>query len=270
MSYEVPGAGALENVPCRYGDSRLMVRGPQRPLDAPYVAFLGSSDTYGKFVDRPFPALAEIALGLPCVNLGCLNAGVDAFAQDAEIMRIAAAAKGVVVQVSGAQNLSNRFYRVHPRRNDRFLEATPLLDAIYPEVDFTDFHFNKHMLYTLYTLSPRRFDALRQELQAVWVARMRLVLRQCGSRAVVLWLRYCDETGPLGADPLMVTRDMLEQLKPDVGKILEIPVTAAGRCGDMPQMRFGAMQAPAAELAIGPTAHAQIAERVVEALPQVH
>ncbi len=266
MSFEVPGAVALDDAPCRYGESRLLVRGPQRSLEAPYVAFLGSSDTYGKFVDRPFPALAETALGLPCVNLGCVNAGVDAFAQDPEIMRIATAAKRVVVQVSGAQNLSNRFYRVHPRRNDRFLQATPMLAAIYGEVDFTDFHFNKHMLFTLHTLSSRRFEAIRRELQTVWVARMRRMLRRLGGDAVVLWLRKGGDDGPLGPDPLMVTRGMVDCLRPDAAAILDLPVTAAGPAGDLPRMRFGPLQAPAAERAIGPGSHARIAAQVVAAL----
>ncbi|MBK0327712.1 hypothetical protein I5535_10405 [Rhodobacteraceae bacterium F11138] len=266
MSFEVPGAGALDDVPCRYGTSRLLVRGPERSLDEPYVAFLGSSDTYGKFIDRPFPALAEDKLGVPCINLGCVNAGVDAILQDDEIMRIAGAAECAVVQAPEAQNLSNRFYRVHPRRNDRFLEATPLLAAIYDEVDFTDFHFNKHMLFTLYTLSPRRFEAVRLELQDAWVARMRLMLRQLGGRAVVLWLRHDDESGPLGPDPLMVTAEMLAQLKSDSLNVLEIPVSAAGQTGEMSQMRFGSLEAPAAELAIGPGSHRSIAVDVATVL----
>ncbi len=35
----------------------------------------------------------------------------------------------------GAQNLSNRFYAVHPRRNDRFLRASTLMKTIFREVD---------------------------------------------------------------------------------------------------------------------------------------
>lgn len=230
------------------------------------MAILGSSDTYGRFIDRPFPALIESALELPCINLGCANAGVDAFLNDDDLMEISAGAEVTVVQVMGAQNLTNRYYRVHPRRNDRFLAATPMLSAIYPEVDFTDFHFNKHMLITLHALSAERFAAVRRELQSIWVARMRLLLRKTGQKTLLLWLRYRNAKGPLGADPWMVTREMLAQLEPDVGGILEVPVTLAGPAGETPDMHFGPLQAPAAEQAIGPVTHSEIARQLGQAL----
>ena len=75
-----------------------------------------------------------------------------------------------VVQVMGAQNLTNRFYTVHPRRNDRFLRAAPDLQALYPEVDFTEFHFTRHLLRTLRWSSADRFEVVAEELRAVWVA----------------------------------------------------------------------------------------------------
>ena len=59
-----------------------------------------------------------------------------------------------VVQVMGANYLSNRFYSVHPRRNDRFLRASTVMQAIFNDVDFSDFTFTRHMLGALYELSP--------------------------------------------------------------------------------------------------------------------
>ena len=82
MSFDALGAGALDYSPCRYGTSKLLFRGPQRRLDAPYVAFLGGTDTYGKFLKTPFPALVEQELGIDCINLGIPNAGIDVLAQD--------------------------------------------------------------------------------------------------------------------------------------------------------------------------------------------
>ncbi len=271
MSFEVSGARARDDVPCRYGASKLLVRGPQRTLDEPYVAFLGSSDTYGKFVKYPFTALTEKVLDLPCVNFGCTNAGVDAFVNDAEMTALARAAQVTVLQVMGAQNLSNRFYRVHPRRNDRFLCATPLLKAIFGEVDFTEFHFNKHLLTSLHKLSPDRFVAVRQELQTAWLARMRLLLDRTGPKTLLLWVRHSDPendrgNSPLGANPLMVTRKMLDQLSPGIVGIIEVPVKTAGPSGDLENMLFGSLQAPIAERSLGPGAHALIAEKVARAV----
>ena len=120
MSIDTMGPGALDYLPCRYGSSKLVFRGPRRELGQPFVAFVGSSETYGKFIKEPFPALVEQQLGRACVNFGLLNAGVDAFVHDPFVRNTAAQADVTVVQIMGAQNMTNRFYAVHPRRNDRF------------------------------------------------------------------------------------------------------------------------------------------------------
>lgn len=269
MSFEVSGARALADVPCRYGTSRLLVRGPRRSLQNPYIAFLGSSDTYGGFVVKPFASLVEDDIGMTCVNLGCANAGVDALLHDAEILRIAIEASQVVLQIGGAQNMSNTLYRVHPRRNDRFLKASPMLRAIYPEVDFTDFHFIKHMLVTLHNLSPSRFRPVRDEIQKTWLARMRLLLKKLGSQTLLLWLhrQALDQSSSgLGPDPLLVTRAMLEELAEQSAGLVEVPVAAAAESGDMEGLLFGPLQAPIAEQSLGPRAHADAANRLLAQL----
>lgn len=265
MSFELPGAGAPEDVVCRYGTSKLMCRGPRKELDDPYIAFLGASETFGKFVKQPFVALTERGLQHDCVNLGCVNAGLDAFVQDPEVLRIAAGARLAVIQVMGAQNLSNRFYRVHPRRNDRFLVASPLLASIYREVDFTEFHFNKHLLGTLQKVSPDRFSVVRQELQQVWLGRMRLLLAALPRKPLMLWLRYSSGSpSVLGEEPLLVDRAMLDSLRPDVQSIVELPVTATGETDELGLMQYGPMQAPAAAHMIGPRTHRQIADKLTQ------
>ena len=89
MAYAYPRDGALDYFPCRYGNSRLMFRGPRRDLDAPYAVVLGGTEVYGKFVPRPFLDLLEERLGRPVVNLGCVNAGLDAFLNDADTLQVA-------------------------------------------------------------------------------------------------------------------------------------------------------------------------------------
>ncbi|WP_425046613.1 DUF6473 family protein [Primorskyibacter sp. S87] len=269
MSYHKHGAVAPEQEYCAYGNSKLRFRGPKRSLTQPYVAFVGGTETYGKFVERPFVDLVETELGQVCINLGSVDSGLDTFVQEAELLRIAQGAELVVLQIPAAQNLSNRLYRVHPRRNDRFLAASPSLKAIYPEVDFTEFHFNKHMLGALRSVSDERFQAVREELRAAWVSRMRLLLRTIDNRTVLLWLKYQDDlngTGALGADPLLVQEGMLEELKFDACKLIRFSVRAAGESGDLSKMVFGPMQAPAASHIIGPATHAVVADTLVQEL----
>ena len=110
------------------------------------MACIGGTETYGRFVSDPFPALLERRLGGACVNFGSINSGLESILNDPELMRLACGAEACVVQLPGAQNLSNRLYRVHPRRNDRFLGASRMMQAIFDDVDFTQFHFTRHLL----------------------------------------------------------------------------------------------------------------------------
>jgi len=80
------------------------------------------------------------------VNLGVLNAGLDVLSSDPAIVAALGQAEAAVLQITSAHNMTNRFYKVHPRRNDRFLKASSVLRTIYPEVDFTEFHFTRHLL----------------------------------------------------------------------------------------------------------------------------
>ncbi len=82
MTFQEPGAGALDYFPCRYGKSKLLFRGPRKRLDGAYAAVLGGTETYGKFVTDPYPVLLEREIGMPVVNFGCMNAGVDLFVGD--------------------------------------------------------------------------------------------------------------------------------------------------------------------------------------------
>ncbi|MBV1895037.1 MAG: hypothetical protein KUG70_01170 [Rhodobacteraceae bacterium] len=260
MSLEVMGVGAPDELRCRYGVSKLMFRGPRRNLNDPYVAFLGGNETFGKHVQTPFAALLDDETDKNCINLGVSGAGLDAFANDPEVLNLAKNADQVVLQVLGAQSLSNRFYRVHPRRNDRFLEASPLLSAIYRDVDFTDFNFVKHMLGTLHDLSPKRFETVRDEIQQAWLSRMKLLVQTISNDVVLLWLRYHKGGDLLGSEPLAITDAMIEQLRPSVSNVVEIPVVPSGITGEIDDMMIGQMQAPAAAHLIGPSTHRQIAE----------
>ena len=135
MAFEHRGAGALDYYPCRYGKSKLLFRGPKRALDQPYIAALGGSETYGKFVQKPWTDLLEGEIGTPVVNFGYLNAGVDVFLNETEITKFTRGAQATVIQLTGAHNLSNRYYAVHPRRNDRFLRASQLMRSVFKEIE---------------------------------------------------------------------------------------------------------------------------------------
>lgn len=223
MSFQA-AAGFVDYLPCRYGMSRTLFRGPARDLARPYVAFLGGSATFGKQIARPFPELVEQASGVPCVNLGALNAGPDFYLSDPAVLDIVAGARAAVLQVPGVDAVSNAFYTVHSRRNDRFLAATPALRRLFPEVDFTEIHFTRHLLTVLARIDASRFSLVRQVLAATWLSRMELLLDRLPQRRLLLWLGD-RPPGREGADlgssaPLFVDQAMLAALAPAAGEVM--------------------------------------------------
>ena len=265
MAYAYPGAGALDYFPCRYGTSRLVFRGPRRMLERPYVAVLGGTETYGKFVPHPFPALIEADTGLQMVNLGCVNAGLDVYLNEPAVTEIAAAADVVVLQIVGAQNLTNRFYAVHPRRNDRLLGATPLLRSMFREVDFTEFNFTRHMLRTLRAAAPDRFEALAEELRATWLRRMQQLLQRLPNRVVLLWMAAQGPGAPqrparLDADPMLVDAAMVAAVRPLTAAYVEAISSGTARARGTEGMAFSPLDEPAASGLPGPAVHAEVAD----------
>lgn len=267
MSYASGNASQTDVEFCKYGTSRLSVRGPERKLNQPYLAFLGSTEVYGRFIDTPFPEDVETQLGMPCVNIAAVNGGLDSYFFDPTLRDMAASADVTVLQVMGAQNLSNDFYKVHPRRNDRFLAAHPRLLALYPEIDFTEFHFNRHLLTQLEEFASERFAVLQEHLQQTWVARMEELIAGFEGEVVLLWLRYnLNLEGGFTQEPVLVTADMIEQLTPDVTDVIELDVATAGEADDIAGMVVEQSQMQAAQLMIGPREQHRIACSVAERL----
>ncbi|MEQ3624477.1 MAG: DUF6473 family protein [Celeribacter sp.] len=241
MSFEDQGAygrtGGLDYAPCHYGASKVQFRGPKRPLNGRYIACLGGTETYGKFVPQAYPALLEAQTGLRAVNLGCVNAGPGLFANDPTLVDAAARATVTVVQVMGAQNMSNRFYAVHPRRNDRFLRPSAMMQALFPEVDFTEFHFTRHMLSTLQTTAPEKFGLVTEELKEAWIARMRQLLIAVRKPSVLLWL--CPPQARSGAEPVLRTGTG----PPDLGEMAMGMIAGAGGSAGLSRRQTAGLRA---------------------------
>jgi len=274
MSYENLGQGALDYFPCRYGKSKLLFRGPRKKMEAEFIAMIGGTETYGKFIEKPFPTLVGDAMEMECVNFGCVTAGVDVFSNESTVIEACSKARVTVIQAIGAQNMSNRFYAVHPRRNDRFLRASTLMKTIFREVDFTDFSFTKHLLTTLQTLSGERFSIVRDELKEAWIVRMKLLLEKIEGKTVLLW--FADrlpedepKTESLGRDPLFVDRRMIEEIRPYVTGIVEVVPSAAALAQGTEGMLYSSLEEPAAEDMMGPMAHEEAARALIEPLSRL-
>ncbi|WP_417250523.1 DUF6473 family protein [Celeribacter sp.] len=264
MAYQYPGEGALNYHPVRYGESKLLFRGPKENLDAGYVAFLGGTETYGKYIETPFPDLVAKGIGRTTLNLGCVNAGTDVFLNDETVMGLCEKAAVTVFQVTGAQNMSNRFYAVHPRRNDRFLRASMLMKTIYRNVDFTDYNFTRHLLLSLERVDEESFEMVRQELRDAWIARMRTMVQRIEGDVILLWLSDhspddVDACRRIGGDPLFVDREMIEKIRPHVSDVVEIVGTPEEIAQGYEMLSYSDLDAAAAKEMLGPIVHARAA-----------
>jgi hypothetical protein len=229
-----------------------------------YVAVLGGTETFGKYVPEPYPALLEDRLGLPVINLASPHAGPDAYLADPDLLLIAQGARAVILQLPEPQNLSNRFFSVHPRRNDRFLGPTPALRALYRDVDFTEFAFNRHVLQGLARCGPRRFAPVADALRQSWVTRTRTLIGALGVPVVPVLI----EPGPHRRGPGQVTVDtsMLEDLLGPTGATL---VHLPARAETGPHDRIGMVIPPAEADIAGELPDAQDHRALARALAPV-
>ena len=267
MTYLRLGPRPLDYQPVRYAGSRLTFRGPCRDLGPGYVACLGGTETYGSFVARPWPALLEERVGTCCVNFGLPNAGPDVFLADDGLIRLAQGARAVVLQIPPAMNLTNSHYRVHPRRNDRFLLAEHALRDLFPEVDFTEFNFTRHMMQRLGAISPERFARLRAAVQRVWVARMTRLIEATAAPVILLWMaRHAPGPGTGAAtvaeDPAFVSRAMLDAIAPHAAATVTAVISPEARARGTYGMQFQPMEEATAASLPGPLAHDEAAAAV--------
>ena len=264
------GPWPLDYQPVRYAGSKLTFRGPKRDLEHDFIACIGGTETHGRFIARPWPALLEDDLGICCVNFGLPNAGPDAFVADDGLIRLVQGARAVVLQIPAAMNLSNSHYRVHPRRNDRFLRSEQPLRDLYPEVDFTEFHFTRHMMQRLGAISPERFARLRGAVQDAWIARMTDLI-DATSPVILLWMAHYppghgNGTATVPEDPAFVSRAMLDAIAPRAASTVFAVISAAARACGTRGMRFLPMEEGTAASLPGPLAHHEIAKAVHPAL----
>jgi hypothetical protein len=268
MAYAFSSAGALDYSLCSYGASRLLFRGPRRQTDRAYVAVLGGSECFGRFVPRPFAQILEKDLGLPVLNLSQQNAGTDVYLLDPYILHLAGQASVTVLQIMGAQNISNRYYTVHPRRNDRFLAASPQLRALYPNVDFTEYHFTRHLLMALQHASPAAFASLVEGLRADWVHHMQKLLGHIGGQVILLWI---GDTPPppagdeidLFANPMLVDMAMVNSAAQKARDVVYAIASPEARAKGTEGMTFDPMDLAAAAALPGPYIHREISEALL-------
>jgi len=90
-------------------------RGPPITSDY-YIACIGAAQTFGRFVQAPFPALIWRSLGIDTLNLGRGGAGPTLHLSNPRIMEHINRARVVIVQVLSGRSQSNSIFRLLDHR----------------------------------------------------------------------------------------------------------------------------------------------------------
>lgn len=254
---------------CDLPGSRLQFRGPLPSFEEPYIAVLGGNETFGKYVASPYPERLADWVGMPVANLSAPQAGLSLFSEERVLLDIASKARVTVFQVLGAQNMSNRLYGVHARRNDRFVSVSPALREIYPTVDFTEVHFTGHLMNTLANTSEAAFRVVVDELKWAWKQRMRRLLSLIEGEIILLWASSRpppEETEPFDdCEPVFVDRSMIEELSGGFSDIVDVVIerdrSLTGKIAPAGE-REAACRLP------GPSAHQQMADALAPVIAE--
>ena len=261
----------------RYGRSKQRFRGPRPDLSQPYIAFIGGSEPFGKYVPKPFPMQLQERLNFACANWGTPGAGPSFFLRDPVVLEACSNSKVCVISVMGAVAMSNRMYSVFKRRNSRVREVSATLKALYPNMALGDFRFAHNMLRKLHQQNPNNFKVLEIELREAWKARMRELLEEIETTRVLLWMSSrAPEEEPHAKDPesftsapAFVNREMLEAVAPMADILVEYVAGhgVAHKPGD--GRIFPEEKADAALRYPGMTMHNQVADLLEEPLRQI-
>jgi len=119
------------------------------------------------------------------------------------------------------QNCSNAFYKTHPRRNDRFIAPTPALVVLYPDVDFTNIHFTRHLLKTLFLTDADRFADVKRTLTDNWLEKIEQLINHVQVPSILIWPQASDALD-LNSDAMFITQPEIDILSGFSHKVVRI------------------------------------------------
>jgi hypothetical protein len=196
MSYVAMDARPVDFILCQYGSSKNLFRGPKKSCKHSYGVCLGGADTFGGKVPDPFSAMLERKMGMPILNLGAQHSGAGFYTEDDAIHEIIENAQVIFIEAPSVVNQSNPFYRVHPRRNDRFVTALGPLYDLFPGADFVECHFTKHLIAKLITIDAARADIVFRALQDELVRNLTIMRARWRAKTVVHWYKTLQASQP--------------------------------------------------------------------------
>lgn len=226
----------------------LRFRGPDpRPLSGS-VAFIGAAQTFGCFVDEPFPTLVGRRLDVSAANFGWGGAGPRFFASQPAVLDAANRCDAVVLQVMSARSEDNSLFESGGlellRRRSDGLECsardawTSILgghEVGAPPKRLVDRALRRR-------LARRQTSRIVTETRSNWIASYLQLIEVLNPPTLLLWFStrspdYAADLrtlgGTFGAFPQLVDRAMLDEVGQATAGVVEV-VSSSG----LPQPLF--------------------------------
>jgi hypothetical protein len=206
-------------------DVGALLRGPRRWTGSrPFLTFLGAAQTFGRFVQRPFPEIVGGVLDADYINFGAAGAGPEYYINRSTILNYVNRSTLCVVQVMSGRSVS-----------------TPLLESVQGGgmLKFLDGPRagENAMAADAYRLVAREYgaEALRQQVADArerWVWCYRSLFDKISVPIAILWMSTRatdtsadpDKDGQLGEFPHLIGRKELEAIRRDGTTLIQAVV----------------------------------------------
>jgi len=243
----------------RFGRSRQIFRGIRPDMRNPYIAFIGGSEPFGKYVRVPFPKRVQQKLHETCVNWGTPGAGPGFFLKDPVLLEACCNARVCVIQAMDPIALSNRMYSVFPRRNLRLRNVSGTLRLLFPTIHFDDYKYVPAMIRKLVATDPEAYKVVLVEQKSAWIARTMELLEAIETPKILLWITRETLDPSVG----VLSKEMIDLVAHQVDRVVVCPIDA--KSSGNPTFGAGARGSGW----MSKNAHQQVADVVSAAIQEV-
>jgi MoaA/NifB/PqqE/SkfB family radical SAM enzyme len=197
-------------------------RGPSPGGKIPkdFVSCIGAAQTFGRFVEHPYPALLQQKIAeLPVLNLGLPGAGPAAYLLSPSIIELVNNGNSAIIQIFSGRSASNRHFKSSGFSNGKRISDGADISALNAFIE----------IYQNYTLD--QIKDIVEETTVNWLADFKVLLEQIRVPKILLWFSVKappqthnleSRESLLGSFPHLVTQELLTDLTPYAQKYVEV------------------------------------------------
>lgn len=162
-------------------EGRLAFRGPGTDLrQSNLLTFIGAAQTFGRFVDRPFPEMFRPFSKLPVANLGVSGAGPERYLNDPFLRDVLSRSRYVFIQAMSGRSVSAGVFKVGGNNGVSIFQEGARKGE-------------QHLAQDAYRILRVEYgeDQYREQIRLVqeaWVERYVDLVETAGGRACLIWI----------------------------------------------------------------------------------